>query len=240
MLVTLLAIVVLMPACSEDPVEPPPQTRPQIPTNGLLAFYPFNGGVQDASGNDNHGSKLLPGTPVSPFLTIRNDSEYDGARLPDSLFFGLGDFTISVWGRITDLHDPGDNTVISCFWTNNMLYVLYDADTDNWVCAVTEQAVEFGPSTTIRDGSWHHIVALRNATIARFYFDGVQIGDGLSINGTKTTVAAIIVGQEQDRAAGGFDPDQSWAGDLDNLRIYDRALSSSEIQQLYNETGWGD
>ncbi|MGD8413421.1 MAG: LamG domain-containing protein [Candidatus Latescibacterota bacterium] len=239
-MVNLLVIMFLLPACSEDPVEPPPQTLSQIPTNGLLAFYPFEGSVQDASGNANHGSKLLPETPVNTFLTIREESRYDGARLPDSLFSGLGDFTISVWGRITDLHDPGDNTVISGFWSNNMLYVLYDADKDNWVFTVTEEAANFGPSTTIRDGSWHHIVALRNATIARFYFDGVQIGDGLSINGNKTTVAAIIVGQEQDSRAGGFDRGQSWAGDLDNLRIYDRALSSSEIQQLYKETGWGD
>ncbi len=53
-------------------------------------------------------------------------------------------------------------------------------------------------------------------------------------------LGGLIIGQDQDSVDGGYSAIQSWAGDVDNLRIYNRALNSTEIRALYEETGWGD
>ncbi len=49
-----------------------------------------------------------------------------------------------------------------------------------------------------------------------------------------------LLGRDQDSVGGGFDATQSWAGDIDNVRIYNRALNQTEITALASETGWGD
>lgn len=42
-------------------------------------------------------------------------------------------------------------------------------------------------------------------------------------------------GQDQDVVGGGFAANESWAGAMDNLRIYNRALSASEAGRVANE-----
>ena len=92
------------------------------------------------------------------------------------------------------------------------------------------------------DLEWHHIVVLRNGSIARFYIDNKEIGDGSASPSVAIDIdpGGLIIGQDQDGVGKGFQTDQSWAGDLDNYRIYNRALTRSEIRALYEETGWGD
>jgi hypothetical protein len=47
----------------------------------------------------------------------------------------------------------------------------------------------------------------------------------------------FIVGQDQDFVGGGFDQNQSWAGAVDNLRIYSRALTAEEVLELCIQDG---
>jgi hypothetical protein len=50
--------------------------------------------------------------------------------------------------------------------------------------------------------------------------------------------SGLLLGQDQDAVDGDFSAIQSFAGDMATLRIYNRALSVSEINALYLETGW--
>lgn len=244
LLIALLAFMVLLSACAEDPVNPPPSNAPRIPTQGLLAFYPFNGDALDASGNDRNATIPEEGTIVDKFLTIGNNN-LDHAVLPVEIFYSRGDFTLSVWGRISTLHTDGkaNNTVISVATGSdyNWMYLLYETATSTWVLHIRGGTDARFASATISDLDWHHIVVLRNRSFARFYMDNEEIGDGLQINNVAIDVddGGCVIGQEQDGVGTNFDVNQSWAGDLDNLRIYNRALSDSEINALYKETGWG-
>jgi hypothetical protein len=242
-LVALLAVMIFVSTCAEDPVTPPPAKPPQIPTNGLLAFYPFDGNALDASGNGNNAT--LWGATVTTFLTL-GDNAVEYVALPDTMFEAMGDFTISVWARITTLHTRtgGIHSLISgaIGYQTNMLLLDFDPPSNVWALTIRGIGVTFGPSATMRDLGWHHVVALRNGSIGRFYLDGQEIGDGLAITDVVINVGpgGLLLGQDQDSVGGGFEGHQSWAGDLDNLRIYNRALNNSEINLLYKETGWGD
>lgn len=244
-LTTLLALVILVPGCSEDPVKAPPAKPLPIPTNGLIAYYPFNGDALDASGNNAHGTLMGDPPPsVTTFLTIGYNAE-DAVSLPYLILNGVGDFTISTWARINIRKATGSHCIISGAESdanNNELLLYYVPNASNWGLYINQSAVAFGTSATMSDESWHHVVVVRNGPIGRLYLDDEQIGDGLTVETAPINIYAggLVLGQDQDTVGNLFDAAQAWAGDLDNLRIYNRALNDSEIHALYRETGWGE
>jgi len=240
--VSLFAVLIFVPGCADDPVEPAPKKPPQIPTSGLVAFYPFSTDAQDASGNDNHAS-LLGAAAVDKYLTLGSNA-VDRVALPYSMLQGAGDFTISVWARIVTVHAGGEHTLISGARSgmDNVFYLIYDVSANNWAFCVNPAVPKFSPSVQLSHYlTWHHFVVLRNGSTGRFYLDGQQIGDGQSVSTTAISLGSggFILGQDQDSVGGGFEASQSWAGDIDNLRIYNRALNQTEITALASETGIG-
>lgn len=238
----LLAVVttaVFISACSEDPVEVAPSGKLPVPTNGLIAFYPFNGDALDASGNDNNGSLLGPDT-VTTYLTIRHNTT-DRLSLPFTIFEGMGDFTVSAWGRISALQT--NHTLLSGArgGMDNAVLLLFNPNDDLWVFNVNGVGPHFGPSATFSDTEWHHIVVSRRGSIARLYVDNNEIGDGMAVSEAAINLdpGGLIIGQDQDSVGGGFQIQQAWSGDIDNLRIYNRALNVNEIKALYQESHGG-
>nr|NIV96579.1 hypothetical protein [candidate division KSB1 bacterium] len=72
---------------------------------------------------------------------------------------------------------------------------------------------------------------------ARLYIDGNKIGSSIAVSADPIDVAenGYFAGQEQDAVGGSFNQRQSWAGEMDNLRFYDRVLTEAEIQKLAGE-----
>ncbi len=240
---SLFAVLIFASGCADDPVAPPAKKPPQIPTIGLLAFYPFNTDALDASGNDNHAT-LLGGVAVVNYLSVGNNAVHR-VSLPVSMLQGAGDFTISIWARIVTVHAGGEHTLVSGARSgmDNVFYLIYDVAANQWEFCVNPNVPTFKPSVQLSHYlTWHHFVILRNGSTGRFYLDGQQIGDGQTVSTTAITLGSggFILGQEQDSVGGGFEAAQSWAGDIDNVRIYNRALNQTEITALASETGWGD
>lgn len=237
---SILAAMLLVPACgSKDPVNPDPNPNPTpaIPTVGLVAAYLFNGDALDASGNDNNAT-LLGDASVGKFLTLGQNAT-DRLSIPYTVMEGLGNFTISVWLRITTLHG---GSLIHTFFSaarsgqDNAVLLCYHPNNDQWEYQVAPSNLLFDDGA-IEGMDWHHLAFVRNGDMATLYVDKRHIAQ------QKITEAAInvdpggvLLGQDQDSVGGSFDAGQCWSGDVDNLRIYNRALSESEIQILYGES----
>ena len=85
------------------------QTPSNIPTDGLVAYYPFNGNANDESGNDNHG--IVNGATLSEDRNGHDNSAYnfqvadwdagnnggDYIYIPHSSEFNFESFTLSAW-----------------------------------------------------------------------------------------------------------------------------------------------
>lgn len=84
------------------------------------------------------------------------------------------------------------------------------------------------------DTGWHHVVAVYNGTDMRIYGDGTLINTPAPQTGTINASYNhdICIGSEY---TGSF-CSGSWSGDLDDVRIYNRSLSATEVQELYNQT----
>ena len=206
-------------------------TQPQ----GLIAYYPFNGNVNDESGNNYHGA-LLGAATVTDILTIHKNNT-DALKLPGGVMNGLTDFTIAAILKI-DESNPG-HSWISCAnpsQPNELLFSYHEnVYPHRWQMLLNDQLFPFSSNSLLDDMSWHHAAVVREGSTAKLYIDGQQVGPVISVSNTSLTVDTngFIVGQDQDYVGGGFDVSDSWAGKIDELRIYDYALTEQEIQSIY-------
>jgi len=89
----------------------------------------------------------------------------------------------------------------------------------------------------ILDGTWHHIAVTWQSSDGetKVYADGVPsthtVATGTSIAGA----GSLVLGQEQDNVGGGFSVAEAFEGLLDDVRIYDRVLTESEVLALSTE-----
>jgi len=212
-------------------------TPASIPTDGLLAYYPFNGNVNDESGNENNGT-LLGGASVSDYLTIGRNN-VDALSLPHTILNGLSDFTISAKLKISAVYSNHVYTWLTLATNSQIKRLAIEFENDNypnsWVGWVMGANYIFQTSDALKDLEWHHVVFLRTDNIVRIYVDGAQFDDEITVNDQQLTVdeGGFIIGQHQDALGVFNNSNESWAGDMDNLRIYNRALSDQEILSLY-------
>jgi Concanavalin A-like lectin/glucanases superfamily len=96
------------------------------------------------------------------------------------------------------------------------------ADAASYASLASTQAVPLN--------TWTHVAAVRNGSTMTLYINGVQAATGSNMLGNLVdTSSPLLLGQ----SSGGWGND-SFDGRLDELRIYNRALSASEVSALYN------
>lgn len=91
-------------------------------------------------------------------------------------------------------------------------------------------SVGAGTAITV-DGLWHHATLTYDGTNVVYYLDGVPDGSAAGATPAATATDLLIGARGYPSFEGRF------AGSLDEVRIYDRALSASEVTDLYNFTG---
>src|SRR5262249_14065065 len=85
-----------------------------------------------------------------------------------------------------------------------------------------------GTATRLAPGAWHHLAATYDGSVLRMYVDGVQVGTLNAPGNIATTVGAPLeIGG--DALWGEF-----WSGLIDDVRIYNRALSAAEVTTNMN------
>lgn len=85
------------------------------------------------------------------------------------------------------------------------------------------------------DNAWHHLVMTLNGTTTHVYFDGVEQSQnygGGSFSGVDNWSADFLVGAAQSNPSGSYD--RYFVGTIDEVGIWSRELSSSEVTELYN------
>jgi hypothetical protein len=180
---------------------------------------------------------LLGGAAASSELLL-GDNTTDMLTLPGSVLDGVADFTFSAWLRIDVLRGENHQILSAANAVeDNVIGIWYREATDEWVFGEDDDSYEFGTDARIEDGQWHHVVVTRAGSSAQMYFDGLPLGSAVSVPGDVLDVDpnGLVFGQDQDMVGGGFEADEAWAGAMDNLRLYDRAVSGTEAQSLAEE-----
>lgn len=204
----------------------------QIPSNGLLAYYPFCGNAYDLSG---HGHNL---TVVNATLTTDRFGNPNNAYLfggincylyNDTVFNLASGSSISAWILPTSVQDG--QAVYNGNSNSNGVGLVYDAGAAIPGTNATMLAgnVCFCISQPATLNQWHHIVLTNDpSNHHNLYVDGVLVG-----NATATTLAPtgkFGIGNDYTNNTNQFQ------GTIDDVAIYNRVLTYAEIQQLYTAT----
>jgi len=229
--IILAALLTTAVSCSSD-------DSPAAPTTdlgkGLLGLYNFDGSAADASGHGRDGT-LLGGATVDQGYLALGVNDQDALSLPASMIDGLGDFTFASWVRLGTTHVwPSQWISGATSAEDNNLGIWYDPNNSRWSMDLFGDTYDFDDNSVVEDMQWHHVVVTRAGAKAALYIDGAAVTTGLDVNADPVDVddTGFIVGQDQDTLGGGFATDNSLSGDVDQLRIYNRALSAAEAKAL--------
>lgn len=214
-------------------------------TNGLVAYYPFNGNANDASGQANHGSNYGAVLARDRFGSTNSAYYFNGTdsyirASADSL--PATDRTVAFWFYANTV-DAG-RCVLGYGGGASFLMLMNNQDGGHNQYE-TQGHVRinrlFAPMGTNVVGVWHHWAVTILGSRTTMFIDGTQVGAG-DVFSTSTGVAGrdLIIGT--DVAPDGIGPysdanGSPFQGALDEIRIYDRALSSEEIADLAGEQG---
>ena len=196
-------------------------------SDGLAAYYPFNGNANDQSGNGNNGV-VYGATPTADRFGNANSAySFDGTddyvRIAESDSLNItGDLTISAWIRT----GTGGQIVLSNMMetTPHSGYSLrLTSDGDLYFMSGDETLMG---QTNVTTNSWTHVAVTLSGTTATSYVDGVFDASG---------TVGIPMGSYLDTTIGASsDPYYFWDGSIDDVRVYNRALSASEIGELHS------
>jgi hypothetical protein len=210
-----------------------------------VAFYPFNGNANDASGNGHHGMTNSGISWTSDRLgRVSNASDFAGdsamIRIPHHPHFDLtGDFSICLWVRPTWI--GSSPWFITKGAAVNSAYRVADA----WLFADQSLRVTAVRFMTMSSPFWDGLESKLNAVYQdtwsfvvltyaasshafAFYVNGAHDTSGVH----QLTIAP------NDRPVTIGDSVQYFRGQMDDIRFYDRAITSVEVDSLYREAGW--
>jgi hypothetical protein len=212
-------------------------------TSGLVAYYPFNGNSKDMSGNGynltNNGAVLTAdrfGDPNSAYY-FRGVSSY--LSIPfwsySALYPKNGPFSISVWFKTAEANVSQNQVSVVAVWNdgnNGYGYNLYiNGDSVAFYMDTASDGGVINTSASVIDGNWHHALATWDTSLGAVYIyvDGVLSGQGsafgeFQFNPDFSILFTVGVGYG---GAGAF------TGDIDDIRVYSRALTPTEVQELY-------
>jgi hypothetical protein len=219
---------------------------PATPMDGLVGYWPFNGNAKDESGNGNDG--IVRGivgardrwAAVNSALSF--DSTNSAVTIPPSITFNsLESFSIIVW---LNLASTSESPVLE--WNTNS-----QEQTHVWVN--TTRFGWLGPGISIYDtaGARRCIVSAAPNFISSKWYCLAVTYDRATGTVSVYTNGNINVQQSVEKVKPamtgnlciGYRPTGTiypavFNGLLDDIRIYNRALSVPEIQSLYHEGGW--
>ena len=192
------------------------------------------GGVaRDRSGNSNNGNLINIAT--STFYTLGKIGQglnFDGNNdyvSTGNITLGTNSVTVSAW-------------IYSSNFQHNGMIVTKSPVNGDWALFVENGAASEGsPGIKLRganssgiyasfptNNKWHHVVGTIAGTTGTIYVDGVQVSTG-TVTAISNTTDIISIGRYAESGGGYY-----FSGKIDDVRVYNRAISATEVQQLYN------
>ena len=211
---------------------------PSSASSNMFAYYKLDGSGEDESSNNHDGTE---GSSMAySFGRFGTAGSFDGSNnavitIPDSNKFSpaVNDFSVSFWFNVSNtstnrLIAKGSNPYEWEIWVSNgqPVYVGYAS-------GGAGHGVLYGGSNPgiYADGNWHHIVVTHDyGTKMEMFVDNASIGSLTTFTGygMSNTTSTVTIGKRGDQST-------SMIGMLDQIRFYDKILTTDEIEELYNE-----
>lgn len=218
-----------------------PAAAPASLSIGLVAFYPFNGNANDESGNGNNGTVNGAQLTTDRFGNFNKAYSFNGSNnyieVLDNMTLRPDYITLSGWaktsssvgaiiGKTNFSSAQNEQYLLNIFNSNSLLSIKQNSN-----CAPGNGWLKIDAPKNISDDQWHFLVGSFDGSFLKIYIDGVlvQTSNDLQLN-------------RMDNCVGGnLHIGRWWAADtqyfngiIDDVRIYNRALTQEEITYLAN------
>lgn len=212
---------------------------------GLKAYYPFNGNAKDSTGNGNDGTEMGVSLATDKNSNANSCYFFDGAdhyiNVPaDSTIQPKNAVSVSAWVNTTDkdywnfavckrlnlAKEPGNSYFLG---TTGPIQ-----GGSKWQWSISSSTTQhfLVTNTLVEDSTWLHLVGTFDGDTLQLYLNGQSIGSKVISN---TTISysnlSLRLGLGIPTSSGNK---TAWKGYMDEIRIYERELSTDEIKYLYN------
>jgi hypothetical protein len=206
----------------------------------LVGFWGFDEGAgttaSDSSGNGNNGTLIngpgWTGGQVNGALSFDGDNDY--VEVPDDPSFDIADeITVAAW--INPAETNGWKTIVSKFAHSpgnrmDLYWVLYNGRIAASLAGISGIPGSYwGPDVPVETGVWMHVALTYNGLVMTMYKDGVNAA---TIGATGALMLADSSSDEPFMVGLNTEWGEYFEGIIDEVRIYNRALSAFEIGEL--------
>ena len=225
-------------------------TKFQLPLNlqnGLVGFYPFCGNANDVSGNGVNGVVNGATLTADRFGVANSAYRFNGtdnfitmANAPSNTF--TSSFSISVWVKASAGYGSGSspngnqNQVVSKWGFGGPNNAAYALGVDQAGAAFTgvhdgsNSSSAYSTPITVSINDWHHLVSTLSGGVLKLYINNVLVKTTFNSVNPQSSNYALEIARE---AIGNY---AYFKGDIDDIQLYNRALSHCEISQIYTST----
>ncbi len=212
-------------------------------SQGLIAYYPFNGNANDNSGNNNNGTVQNAKLTVDRFGNLNNAYSFDGfssyITIPSNSQLNLIDnFSISSWFKMK---------AYATTYNASMIISKHDGDVgnDGFIYGIlnpyhnNNQILIFGangsvypnPLTYVTTDKWYNYVVTYDKVngLLNYYLNGVLASSQNSTINMLPNNLDVTIGYQKSTYGTYLD---YFTGKIDDIRIYNRVLSNIEVRYL--------
>ncbi len=205
----------------------------------MLSWWPGEGSAEDVKGTNDgtlqNGTTFAAGKVGQAFSFDGVDDYVSFGSSAGN--FGTGDFTVDFWiktnaTRIEGVMGKRPVCTHDNFWDSRIGggYINIELDQDN--AGTGHMSVV--ATQPVNDGNFHHVAFVRQGQAVSIYIDGVlDVSEEASIDHNLSNFADLNVGKS---SCTGFDGTNFFSGQLDEIALYDRALSDEEIWAIFDAT----
>ncbi len=209
---------------------------------GLVGYWSFdgkdvvNGVARDKSGGNNHGN--LVNIATSTFYVpgkIGQGFKFDG--VDDYVSVGNNTVlapttavTISAWVKPLRKVDSSHYSAITSRGSVNYLFMIRHGGVVVFYLPGVQNWVTNDGAKDLFDGQWHHALVTYDGSFQRLYIDTTLISSSAITGNITSNSNTTLIGRDTTGAS-----NFNFNGLLDDVRIYNRALSATEVRQLYNQ-----
>lgn len=221
------------------------QVPSYVPSNGLVGYWPFSGNANDQSGNGFNGTVSGATLTTDRFNNLNSAYNFDGIDdrifINSSIFDNGSSFTFSGWYFLNTNSNPnnGNNSHIifntsphnglgfDLNWGSSNKYSIFlgsGTPSTSWNILFNSQS-----NQNIEIQTWKFVTLVKSLNTYTLYINGVIDQTWVTNNSVQSYLYKLYFG--------GCDPiisNEVLNGKLDDIGIWNRALTQQEITNLYN------
>ncbi|HRN86412.1 MAG TPA: prepilin-type N-terminal cleavage/methylation domain-containing protein [Candidatus Dojkabacteria bacterium] len=229
-----------------------------LATDGLVGYWKFNENIwngvndetYDSSGNGNHGTPKLDTTLSSEgfgksakfdgtgdFIAFQDNNGVEVDTVPLSNLDNENSMAVSVWFRTNTLVGGEDSLRYivakeSANSSGTSFILRFNTSTDRLEYYLGGASYVGVTSGVLAINTWYHAVATWDGSMMYLYLNGAQVGSASKGGLTGDSSLPVRIGSLN---FGGAQTNiRNWSGEIDELRIYNLNLSSTDVTNLYN------